>query len=121
MAGYKRKMTGTFRQTKKSKTGAVRVIQRAARRLVSKRKTKFVRRVPKAALMPEQKLIALTARNERPTINIQTGSQASYKGFVIGSAKPTSWGGDWETLAGIVIGQGADASQRNGQQCVLQH
>jgi len=117
----KRKMTGVYRQAKKSKTGAVRVIQRAAKRLISKRRTKYVRRVPKAAFMPEQKLLALTKRNERPTIAIQLNAQASYKGFVIGNAKPSSWGGDWETLAGIVIPQGSGATQRNGQYVYLKH
>ena len=71
--------------------------------------------------MPEQKLLALTQRNERPTIAIQTGAQSSYKGFVIGSAKPNAWGGDWETLAGIVIPQGSSAVQRNGQYVYLKH
>ena len=115
----KRKLSATAARS--AKRGRVAQTARTLfRALVKKRRAKFVKRIPKAAMMPEQKLTALVQLNERSIVPIQVGAQAAGRGFVIG-AKPASWSGTWDNLSGVTIPQGTQPYQRNGQYVYLRH
>ena len=124
MAGKKRSARMAPPRVRGAKRARVaRTAQTLFRALVQSRRRKFVRRVPKAAMMPEQKLTALAAQNEIGIIKTQdlANQFAAYRGFVIG-AKPASWTGNgWTNLSGVTIPQGTQPYQRNGQYVYLRH
>lgn len=121
LPSYVKRRPVTFRDLKHA-TFKKKLIDRSARKIntfVAKRfrRRRFRRQNPFA---PEKKLLAIQDRNERPTVAIQTGAIASYRGFVMGT-KPTAWTGTWDNNMGMVIPKGDDENQRNGQYVYLKH
>ncbi len=67
----------------------------------------------------ETKLLALNRQQQQSPAEINSGSKAFYKAFVVG-AKPGSWTGTYNALGGVTIMKGVDSNQREGNYVFMQ-